>query len=206
MSAEHRPAPAGLARPAAKPVRMSTRLRPALLIALLALAVAPAADAATLGARTLKRGTRGGDVKLLQQLLTRQGYRPGGVDGVFGGHTGRAVRRLQRHRRLVVDGVVGPQTVRGLAVVWHRRTASYYGPGLWGNRLACGGRLRRRTVGIAHRSLPCGTRVPVYYGGRLTVLRVIDRGPFTSGVSLDLTKAAARRLRLDSTSVVRAAY
>jgi rare lipoprotein A (peptidoglycan hydrolase) len=183
---------------------MSSRLPTILLIALLALAVVPAADAATLGVRPLKRGKRGGDVKLLQQLLTRQGFRAGGVDGVFGKKTGRAVRRMQRRRHLAVDGVVGPQTVRGLAVVWRRHTATYYGPGLWGNHLACGGKLRHRTVGVAHRSLPCGARVPVYHDGRLAYFRVVDRGPFTSGVSLDLTKAAARKLRMSTTSAVRA--
>lgn len=185
---------------------MPVPFRTALLLALLGLVAAPPAPAATLGVRPLERADRGGDVRLLQRLLTRQGFRPGGVDGVFGRRTGRAVRRLQRRRHLVVDGVVGPQTVRGLAVVWRRRTATYYGPGLWGNGLACGGKLRRRTVGVAHRSLPCGTRVPVYHRGRIAVFRVIDRGPYTRGVSLDLTRAAARRLRMTSTSTVRARY
>ncbi len=185
---------------------MSRLLRSVLLISFLALVVVPAAGAATLGVRPLKRGKHGGDVRVLQLLLTRQGFHPGGVDGVFGKQTGRAVRRMQRRRHLVVDGVVGAQTVRGLAVVWRRHTATYYGPGLWGNHLACGGKLRHKTVGIAHRSLPCGARVPVYHDGRLAYFRVIDRGPFTSGVSLDLTKAAARKLRMTTTSAIRGNY
>jgi peptidoglycan hydrolase-like protein with peptidoglycan-binding domain len=185
---------------------MTTRLRTALLIALLTLAAAPAADAATLGARPLKRGARGGDVKLLQHFLTTQGFRPHGVDGVFGRKTSRAVKRLQRRRRLTIDGIVGPRTVRGIAAVWRAHRATYYGPGLWGSSLACGGTLHRRTLGIAHRSLPCGTRVPVYHRGRLAVFRVIDRGPFRSGVSIDLTRAAARKLRMTRTSTVRATH
>src|SRR3954447_5249052 len=197
--------PAGSAPGAAKPGRMPLRrLLP--LVAVLLIAAAPAASAATLGARPLKRGKRGGDVVLLQRLLTRQGFRPGGVDGVFGQKTSRAVKRLQRRRHLTVDGIVGPRTVRGIAVVWKRRKATYYGPGLWGNSLACGGTLRRRTVGIAHRSLPCGARVPVYHRGRLSYFRVIDRGPFTSGIAIDLTKAAARQLRMRTTTGVRAGY
>ena len=47
------------------------------------------------------------------------------------------------------------------------------------------------TVGVAHRTLPCGTRLEVYYGGRRVTLAVIDRGPYVTGVSWDLTAAAA---------------
>jgi hypothetical protein len=184
-------------------LRSAFALLPALI--LLSLAVSTA-SAATLGSRALKRGKRGGDVVLLQRFLTSQGFRPGGVDGVFGKQTSRAVKRLQRRRGLAVDGVVGAQTVRGLARPWGRHKATYYGPGLWGHHLACGGKLRRGTVGIAHRSLPCGRRVPIYHDGRISVFRVIDRGPYTSGVALDLTKAAARRVGMTSTAAVRAGY
>ena len=61
---------------------------------------------------------------------------------------------------------------------WRRDVATWYGPGLFGNRTACGKRLTRRTVGVAHRSLPCGTRVAIRYRGRLLRTRVIDRGPY----------------------------
>jgi len=47
--------------------------------------------------------------------------------------------------------------------------------------------------------------VPIYNGGLIGIFRVIDRGPFTSGVSIDLTYAAARKLHLGSTEPVRAA-
>ena len=52
----------------------------------------------------------------------------------------------------------------------------------------------------------CGTPVPVYYGGRLAIFPVIDRGPYASGISLDLTAAAARKLGMGTTSSVRAGY
>jgi rare lipoprotein A len=86
------------------------------------------------------------------------------------------------------------------------RTATYYGPGLYGNRTACGFTLRHRTRGIAHRSLPCGARVPVYRNGLIAIFPVIDRGPMTRGVQLDLTHAAARKLGMSTTSAVRAGY
>jgi rare lipoprotein A (peptidoglycan hydrolase) len=186
----------------------STRrhLQPALALAvLLLLAAASPAAAATLGQRVLSRGDHGSDVTTLQRVLVMKRYRLGGVDGVFGRHTKAAVKRFQRRAGLAVDGRVGPQTTSALARKWGVQTASYFGPGLWGNRTACGQVLTRRTRGIAHRTLPCGTAVPIYNGGLIGIFRVVDRGPFTSGVSIDLTYAAARKLRLSSTEAVRVA-
>jgi peptidoglycan hydrolase-like protein with peptidoglycan-binding domain len=177
---------------------------PAAAVAAL-LACAPA-FAATLGERTLKKGSHGSDVITLQRVLLMKGYRLGAADGAFGSHTKRAVKRFQRRRGLTADGVVGPLTVHALSYTWPIRTASLYGPGLWGNRTACGFTLRRRTRGVANRTLPCGTPVPVYYGGRLAIFPVIDRGPYTSGVAIDLTAAAARKLGMGTTSPVRAGY
>jgi len=46
----------------------------------------------------------------LQNLLRARGFDPGPSDGVFGPQTAAKVRGFQSSRRLVVDGVVGPQT------------------------------------------------------------------------------------------------
>jgi rare lipoprotein A len=83
--------------------------------------------------------------------------------------------------------------------------ATWYGPGLYGNRLACGGRLRHATVGVAHKRLPCGTKVALRYRGRTVVVPVIDRGPYARGVSYDLTEATARKLGMTQTARVAAA-
>lgn len=178
-----------------------------LLIALVLVAVlaAPAA-AATLGERTLGKGDRGSDVVTLQRVLAMKGYPVGPADGVFGRLTRRAVKRFQRRRRLKADGRVGPLTTAALARTWKVRSATLFGPGLYGNRTACGYALGRRTRGIAHRTLPCGTPVPVYHGGLLAIFPVIDRGPYTDGVALDLTTAAARKVGMRSTASVRAGY
>jgi rare lipoprotein A len=72
--------------------------------------------------------------------------------------------------------------------------ASWYGPGLYGNRLGCGGRLGTHTVGVAHKTLPCGTRLTLRHGRRSLRVRVIDRGPYVGGREYDLTAAAARKL------------
>lgn len=72
--------------------------------------------------------------------------------------------------------------------------ATWYGPGLWGNRTACGMRLAPTVIGVAHKRLPCGTAVTFTYGTRVVSATVIDRGPYRRGYAWDLTKRLAKRL------------
>ncbi|HEY6731345.1 MAG TPA: septal ring lytic transglycosylase RlpA family protein [Solirubrobacterales bacterium] len=72
--------------------------------------------------------------------------------------------------------------------------ASYYGPGLYGNGVACGGTLLPATMGVAHKTLPCGTRVKLRYHGRAVTVPVIDRGPYIPGRDYDLTEAVKVKL------------
>lgn len=72
--------------------------------------------------------------------------------------------------------------------------ASYYGPGLYGGALACGGTLQPWTLGVAHRTLPCGVEVKLRYRGRTVSVPVIDRGPYAAGRDFDLTEATKSRL------------
>ncbi len=65
--------------------------------------------------RTLRRGDRGEDVKVLQRALKRAGYDAGTIDGIFGPRTEAAVRAFQRANGLTVDGIVGPRTWAALA-------------------------------------------------------------------------------------------
>ena len=55
---------------------------------------------------------------------------------------------------------------------------TWYGPGFYGRRTACGQRYSRYVVGVAHRTLPCGTLVQFQWHGRTAVAPVIDRGPY----------------------------
>ena len=75
-------------------------------------------------------------------------------------------------------------------------TASWYGPGFYGNRTASGEVLRPGTLTAAHRSLPFGTRVRVtnLNNGRSTVVRINDRGPFHGSRVIDLAHGAASEL------------
>jgi peptidoglycan hydrolase-like protein with peptidoglycan-binding domain len=72
---------------------------------------APASlPSAPAGPRKLKTGTKGADVKALQERLTELGYWNGEADGVFGALTQQAVYALQKTAGLGRDGVVGPRT------------------------------------------------------------------------------------------------
>src|SRR5206468_9344192 len=57
------------------------------------------------------------------------------------------------------------------------KSATWYGPGLWGKETACGTVLTPQTLGVAHRHLPCGTQVTFSYGSASVTATVIDRGP-----------------------------
>jgi rare lipoprotein A (peptidoglycan hydrolase) len=81
--------------------------------------------------------------------------------------------------------------------------ATWYGPGFYGNRTACGVRLRPTTLGVAHKRLPCGTRVTFFHRGAFRTVPVIDRGPFVGSISWDLTAATARKLGFRRSGPVR---
>ncbi len=60
--------------------------------------------------------------------------------------------------------------------------------------MACGGVLTPGTLGVAHKSMPCGTKLTLRYGGRSVTVRVVDRGPFAGNREFDLTSATKQRL------------
>jgi peptidoglycan hydrolase-like protein with peptidoglycan-binding domain len=66
------------------------------------------------GSRTLRKGARGWDVAALQFKLAWHGFASGVLDGDFGPHTKRALKRFQLWAALPVDGVAGPATLRAL--------------------------------------------------------------------------------------------
>lgn len=78
--------------------------------------------------------------------------------------------------------------------IYRPAMATWYGPGFYGRRTACGQRMSRTLQGVAHRTLPCGTKVALLYRGRTLVVPVVDRGPFRRGTQWDLTAATAQAL------------
>jgi len=105
----------------------------------------------------------------------------------------RTRRPLSSRARVSATGAA-PRSL-GRLNVYRTALASWYGPGLYGQRLGCGGTLSAGSVGVAHKSLPCGARVTLRHRGRILRVRVIDRGPYVGGREYDLTAATARRLR-----------
>lgn len=91
----------------------------------------------------------------------------------------------------------GPAGKHGLGRlnVYRHALASWYGPGFYGRRTGCGGSLGTSQLGVAHKSLPCGTRVTLRHRGRVVRVPVIDRGPYAGAREYDLTAATARRLK-----------
>jgi rare lipoprotein A len=87
-----------------------------------------------------------------------------------------------------------------LAITVHRPAmATWYGPGFYGRKTACGIRMTRTLLGVAHRKYKCGTQVAVLYHGRRITVPVVDRGPFRRGTDYDLTAATAQALGFEHT-------
>ncbi len=64
----------------------------------------------------------------------------------------------------------------------------------YGLPIACGGVLHVPQLGVANKTLPCGTMVTFVYNGRAVRVPVIDRGPYIAGRMWDLTGATAEAL------------
>jgi rare lipoprotein A (peptidoglycan hydrolase) len=92
----------------------------------------------------------------------------------------------------------GPAPTR--AKVRRSAIATWFGPGFYGQITACGQTLTPAVVGVANRTLPCGTLVAVSYRGRRLTVPVIDRGPYApNGADWDLTIEVARALGVEET-------
>jgi len=77
--------------------------------------------------------------------------------------------------------------------------ATWFGPGFYGNKTACGQTLTPAVIGVANRTLPCGTLIRVSYHGHAITVPVLDRGPYAHGADWDLTAGAARALGVSET-------
>jgi len=86
--------------------------------------------------------------------------------------------------------------------VYRPSIATWYGPGLYGRHTACGVRLTPTTIGVANRTLKCGTKVALYYRGRTMIVPVIDRGPYANGADWDLTQATSKALRTPGVATI----
>ena len=112
---------------------------------------------------------------------------------------GDPVRAVPAEGRQVRASSV-PPTVQ--VTVYKPARATRFGPEFYGHRTACGQVLRPHTLGVANRTLRCGTAVAIYYRGRTITVPVIDRGPYANGADWDLTAATARALGIGGTAMI----
>ena len=90
--------------------------------------------------------------------------------------TNKPSRPSTRHRQPHNNGSPsGPDGIWRVAPI-----VTWYGPGFYGQRTACGQRYTRSIIGVAHRTLPCGTLVQFRWHGITATAAVIDRGPYAS--------------------------
>jgi len=153
---------------------------------------------------TLRPGLPGKTITL--QMLGRYGWRTltrtlTGVQGRFklryvSRQTGSELVRL----RFAGDASdLGARRRLGRLNVFRLAGASWYGGG---GQTACGGSLTSFTMGVANKTLPCGTLVTLRYDGRSVRVAVIDRGPYVAGREFDLTQATKQALGFGDTGEV----
>lgn len=150
------------------------------------------------------RGTMPGGARrraILQRLDPRRGWRNIARTRVHS--TGRFIARWRADRsgrislRVVIArraGAAADVAPVAFVNVYRPALATYFGPGLYGNKTYCGQVLTPLLLGVAHRRLACGTQVALLFDRREIIVPVVDRGPFNGGYDWDLTQATADAL------------
>ena len=115
--------------------------------------VASTRSASTAAQPTLRQGSKGASVTLLQNKLRAAGFNPGPIDGDFGPRTAAAVRAFQHSRGIAVDGVVGPVTWGKLGV---QGGGSVPAPGSSGGGTRAVGYVNGQARTITLKSIPNG--------------------------------------------------
>lgn len=141
-------------------------------------------------------------------LQVRRGHRWVTVAQARTGRSGRYALRFTPHQtgsllarvRFAGNDVNDASAQRvGRLNVYRLAGASWYGPG---GSLACGGTLTSSTLGVANKTLPCGSLVTLHYGSHTVRVPVIDRGPYVGGRDYDLTPATKARLGFPDTGTL----
>ncbi len=104
--------------------------------------------------------------------------------------SGRIALRVSLIRRVSAAAAAPVARVN----IYRPAKATFFGPGLYGNKTYCHQTLTPELLGVAHRTLPCGTAVAILFAGREIVVPVVDRGPFNGGYDWDLTQGTADAL------------
>ena len=103
---------------------------------------------------------------------------------------------LRPAQRASIPRSISKSAATAITGGWHHDgNISWYGPRFYGNGTACGPTLTKTLVGVAHRTLPCGTLVTFRYKGTTLTVPVVDRGPYVAGRTWDLTHGACAILK-----------
>jgi rare lipoprotein A len=153
-----------------------------------------------------------GRTVVVERLGRRNGWQPTASaitagDGSFTAiwrtnHTGRfAIRAIVQRAGLANrSAATGSPTLT--VTVYRPSIATQYGTGFYDQTTACGEILKPNTLGVAHRTLPCGTPIAIYFHGRTIVVPVIDRGPYANNANWDVTEATGRALGMQGTETI----
>jgi rare lipoprotein A len=152
------------------------------------------------GVRLHGRVSPGGSRKVVIRVGGRELRAKTRADGSYSARWRAPASGVFRARARVDGSSVRSHGIR--INVYRLAAASYYGPGLYGGALACGGTLTASKLGVAHKTLPCGARVTLRYRGRTVTVPVIDRGPYAGDREYDLTSATRSKLGFPSTGTV----
>jgi rare lipoprotein A len=162
-------------------------------------------DGSTASVSGTLRPALAGRVVYLQRLA-RHGWRS--IAHTLTGARGRFTLRYTPHRLLsepvrvlfaASSSNTGAHRYLGHLTSYRLTLASWYGGG---GTLACGGQLTSTTMGVANKTLPCGTLVTLRYDGRSVRVPVVDRGPYVEGREFDLTEATKRALGFEGVGEV----
>ncbi len=94
-----------------KKAKLTAALAALFLVNILLITVSQQAEAVA-----YKQGSSGSVVTKIQQTLKSAGYYTYTVDGIYGSRTTAAVKKFQRAKGLVVDGICGTQTLAALGI------------------------------------------------------------------------------------------
>ncbi len=134
--------------------------------------------------KTVKSGRvskKGGRYRLRAKIRTAAKYR---YRVLLGNSKGGAVHTSSR-----------TSVLTGYLTVYKPVIATWFGPGFYGGGMACGPKLTKSIIAVAHPSLPCGSTVQLFANGRVLKTKVLDR----CRCNIDLTAGAAKALGINST-------
>jgi rare lipoprotein A len=155
--------------------------------------------------------TDAGRTAVIERLDKQSGWTSAATGVVSSSGSYKAVWKTNHIGRMAMRVVVASPPLRSYAAasspsltltVYRPAIATTYGEGSWGSQTACGETLTHHTIGVANRTLPCGTKVAIYWNGKTMTVPVIDRGPYANHADWDLTLATAAKLGIPGTETI----